>query len=95
MRLPEFLLWHSGLRIQLQWLGSLGRYRFDPQLAQWVKGSGVATAMAQVTAVALIRSLAREPPPYATDVAIKLKTKKTRLPSLFNISDSIVLDYTD
>ena len=29
--LAEFLLWHSGLRIQLQWFGSLWRHRFDPQ----------------------------------------------------------------
>ena len=27
----EFLLWHSGLRIQLQWLGLLWRCRFNPQ----------------------------------------------------------------
>ena len=35
----EFLLWHSGLRLQLQWLGSLWKHRFDPGLAQWVKGT--------------------------------------------------------
>ena len=40
-----------------------------PGPAQWVKGSGVA-AVAQVTAVALIQSLARELP-YATGAAIK------------------------
>ena len=27
----EFLLWHSGLRIWLQWLRSLQRHRFNPQ----------------------------------------------------------------
>ena len=27
----EFPLWHSGLRIRLQWLRSLWRCRFDPQ----------------------------------------------------------------
>ena len=34
----EFLLWHSGLRIWLQQLRFLGG------IAQWVKGSGIATA---------------------------------------------------
>ena len=27
----EFLLWHNGLRIQLQWLRSLQRHEFNPQ----------------------------------------------------------------
>ena len=30
--LREFPLWHSGIRIQLQWLGSLWRCRFNPWL---------------------------------------------------------------
>ena len=29
--LKEFLQWYSGLSIRLQWLGLLGRWRFDPQ----------------------------------------------------------------
>ena len=33
-----------------------------PGLAQWVKGSGVAAAMAQVAAAAWIQSLAQKPP---------------------------------
>ena len=39
-----FLLWCSGLRIQLQWLRSL---------VQWVKGSGTAAAAAQIQSLAL------------------------------------------
>ena len=41
--------------------------------AQWVKGSGVASASAQVTAVAWIHPLAQEHP-YAMGVAIKKKS---------------------
>ena len=70
----EFLLWHSGLRIQLQWLGSLQRCRFNPWPAQWVKGSGIATAVVQVTLMAWIQSLAQE----IQDMAIKLKKKKKK-----------------
>ena len=33
-----------------------------PRLAQWVKGSGIATAVVQVVAVAWIQSLATELP---------------------------------
>ena len=42
---------------------------------QWVKGSGVAVAMAQVTAVAQIQSMAQKLP-YAMGVAIKKKKEK-------------------
>ena len=42
----------------------------SPNLVQWVKGSGVAAAAAQVTATAQIHSLAWELP-YATGAAIK------------------------
>ena len=42
----EFLLWRSGLRIQLQGLGLLQRHRFNPQPGTVVKGSGIATAEA-------------------------------------------------
>ena len=42
----------------------------SPTLAQWVKGSGTASAVASVTAVAQIQSLAQELP-YAMDVTIK------------------------
>ena len=41
-----------------------------PGLVQQVKASGIATAVAEVAAVAQIRSLAREPP-YAVSMAIK------------------------
>ena len=52
----EFPQWCRGLRIQMQWLGSLQRCRFNPWLMQQVKGSCIATAAAQVTAVAWIHS---------------------------------------
>ena len=48
----EFPPWHSGLIIQLQKLRLLQRCGFNPSQAQWVKGSSVVTAVAQVTAVA-------------------------------------------
>ena len=64
----EFLLWHSGLRIQLQHLGSL----WKPGMVQWVKGSGIVTAAVQVAAVAWIQSPAQEFP-HAVGVAIKKK----------------------
>ena len=56
----EFLLWCSGLRIQMQQLGPLWRCRFEP----WpgIKGSCVAAAAALVAAVARIQSLAQELP---------------------------------
>ena len=60
----EFPLWHSGLRIQLQHLGFLQRCGFDPCLEQWVKGSGITAAVAQ------IQSLAWELP-HAVGAAIK------------------------
>ena len=41
----EFLLWNSGLRIQLQQLGLLQRLGSIPGLAQWVKRLGVAAAV--------------------------------------------------
>ena len=60
----EFLLWHSGLRIQMQWLsGGTGSI---PSPAQWVKGSSVASAAAWT------QSLAGELP-YAMGVALKKK----------------------
>ena len=43
-----------------------------PGVAQWVKGFGVAAAVAQVTAGAQIQSLAQELP-YTMGAAIKLK----------------------
>lgn len=66
--LLEFPLWRSGLRIQLQQLGSLCRRRFDPGLAQWVKGSGVAATVSR------IQSLAQELP-HARDAAIRKQNK--------------------
>ena len=48
-----------------------------PTVVQWVKGSGFASAVLQVTAMAWSQSLARELP-YAMGVAIKKKKKKSR-----------------
>ena len=48
-----------------------------PSPAQWVKGSGVATALASVKATAQIQSLAWECP-FAADAAIKKKKKKKK-----------------
>ena len=50
-----------------------------PGVVQWVKGSGVATAVAQVVAVAWIQPLAQEFP-YALGAAIKkTKTKENQI----------------
>ena len=46
-------------------------------MAQWVKGSGIAKASAQVTTVAQIQSLTQELP-YAPGIAIKKKKKKKK-----------------
>ena len=54
LRTQEFLLWYSGLRVQLQQLRLLQRRRFHPWPEQWVKGSSVAAAVAKVKAVAWI-----------------------------------------
>ena len=69
-----------GLRIQLQWLTLLQRYKFEslPCLVQWVKGSSLTVPVVWVAAVAWIQSLARELP-YAAGVAIKKKKKKKRI----------------
>ena len=64
----EFLLWYSGLRVWLQCLRSLGRLGLIPSPAQWVKGSGVPTAVAQIQF--LVRQL-----PYATGEAIEIDFK--------------------
>ena len=56
----EFLLWCSGLGIQLQCLELLWRHRFDPWPgAVGYKGSGIASAAVQVTAVVWTQSLAQ------------------------------------
>ena len=65
--LLEFPLWHSGLRIQMQWLRSLQRHRFNPRFNA---RSSIVAGATQVTAVAQIQSLAQELP-YATAVVIK------------------------
>ena len=44
-------------------------------MAQWVKGSSVAAAVVQVTALAQIQSVAREHP-YTVSAAIKIKNRK-------------------
>ena len=54
----EFLPWHNGLRIQCGGLALCEGAGLIPELVQWVKGSGVATASVYVTAVAQIQSLA-------------------------------------
>ena len=63
-KVGEFPLLQNGLRIPLQWLGLLQRHGFDPQVVQWVKGSGIAAAVPH------IQSLAQELP-YAMIVIIK------------------------
>ena len=70
----EYLLWCSGLRIQLQWLSGRGLGLFDPWPGAVVKGYGVATTVALVAAAAQIQPLAWKLP-YATGVAIKKKKK--------------------
>ena len=50
-----------------------------PTVVQWVKGSGIVTAMAQVTAAAQIQSLAQELP-YALGAALKNKTMQQKKP---------------
>ena len=40
-----FLLWHDGLRVQLQWLRSLWRYGFDPQPGRVGKVSSVVSVV--------------------------------------------------
>lgn len=64
------LLWWRGLRIRCRGAGSI------PSLAQWVQGSGLATAVAQVTTTAPIWFLARVFP-YPVDAA-KRKKKRTK-----------------
>ena len=49
---------------------SLWRQGSNSQLVQWLKGSGVATAAVEITAVARIQSLAHELP-YAVGKEIK------------------------
>ena len=48
-----------------------------PSLLQWVKGSGIAAAVAWVTAAAQIQSLAWEIP-YAAGAAIKKKREREK-----------------
>ena len=55
----------------------LWRHGFNPSMMQWVKGSCIAIAVAQVTAAAQIHFLARELP-YAVGVTIKNKTIKLK-----------------
>ena len=43
-----------------------------PSLAQWVKGSSIASSVAQIQSLALKR-------PYTADAAVKKKKKKGRL----------------
>ena len=52
-------------------------------MVQWLKGCSIAAAVAQVTAVALIQSLAQELP-YATVTVLKNKPKKKVYSTLLN-----------
>ena len=64
-KFQEFLWWGSGLRTRLQcwrWLWMHGCIGSISGLAQWVKGSSIATAAAQVAAATQIQSLAWEFP---------------------------------
>ena len=61
MEVAEFLLWCGGLRLRLQPLRSC--VCLIPGPAQWVKGSGIVAAVAQIPSLA--RELA-----YAMDAAI-------------------------
>ena len=63
--------WHSGLRTQLQQLGSLWRCAFNPDPVKWVRESGIAHAAAQV------QFLAWELP-YTMGAAIKKGRKEGR-----------------
>ena len=62
-----------------------------PGLAQWVKGSGVAAAVAQVTAVAQIQSLPRELP---CTVGVAIKKKKVKMVSFICISQLKIKEKT-
>ena len=42
----EFLLWHSGLKIQLQWLSHCRGVGSNLGLVQWVKRSSIVAAVA-------------------------------------------------
>ena len=63
--------WHSGLRTQLQPLGSVWRCAFNPDPVKWVRESGIAHAAAQV------QFLAWELP-YTMGAAIKKGRKEGR-----------------
>ena len=84
----EFLLWYSGLRIQLQQLKSLWRYGFDLLSAAWVEGCSIDTVAAQVTAVTRIQSLTRELP-HDAGTAIKQNKNMPLKLSTEEKSDSI------
>ena len=58
--IKEFPIWCSGLRTNCSSLGYCRGARSIPGQAQLVKGSSIATAEAQVSAVAQIQSLAWE-----------------------------------
>ena len=76
MVIPEFPLWHSGLRIRLQGLGGHCKGAgLVPSPELQVKGSSVAAAMAWVAAAAETQSLAWELP-YAIGALKKKKKKK-------------------
>uniref|UniRef100_A0A8D1VLL6 CREG-like beta-barrel domain-containing protein n=1 Tax=Sus scrofa TaxID=9823 RepID=A0A8D1VLL6_PIG len=70
-QIVEFPPQCSGLRIQLQWLGSLWRHRFNPCLAKWVKGSHqeCSCSLDSISGLGL---------PYALDAALKKKKRKEK-----------------
>ena len=74
MKSEEFPPWHN----RISGVSAAPGRRFGPQPAQWVKGSGIATAAAQVKTVAwiLIPGLGT---PYATGWPKKKNKKKRKL----------------
>jgi len=80
----KFPLWHRGLRIQLQWFGSLQRRWFN----SWPRKADERIQCCHSCGIGRIQSLGHEHP-CATDVAIKIKKeKKKRERELGHISQS-------
>ena len=72
----EFSPCCSGLVSDCSSLGHCRGASSIPGPVQWIKGSGIDTAMAEVASVVWVQSLAQELP-YAVSIAIKfLKRKK-------------------
>ena len=69
----KFPLWHRGLRIQLQWFGSLQRRWFN----SWPRKADERIQCCHSCGIGWIQSLGHEHP-CATDVAIKIKKEKKK-----------------